>query len=282
MAKGNLFLGTAAKSVGDVVMYRRDGSQVSRVRVRKIANPKTDAQCKQRAIMAPIPKFYSPLAIMLERSFEGLSKSKSYSKFLKVNADKARANDWLLPKGKGFFPLPYELSQGTLPAFSYAYDGPSGAWKIDQINASTEPTTVGDLSTLFVNAGYQPGDVITIISVNALSATMNANFVPESKQFKIDTTSDATLADTLTGFAFSVVSNKLAIKTPDSSFSAFAIIAARFENEKWRRSSQALAVLTSLMEDVTDNANKTAAIESYRGTIDGGNPLVYLDGDELQ
>ena len=32
MAKGNLFLGTAARSVGDVVMYRREGSQVSRSR----------------------------------------------------------------------------------------------------------------------------------------------------------------------------------------------------------------------------------------------------------
>ena len=282
MAKGNLFLGTAAKSVGDVVMYRREGSQVSRVRVRKIANPKTDAQCRQRAIMAPIPKFYSPLAIVLERSFEGLSKSKSYSKFLKVNADKARANDWLLPKGFGFVPLPYQLSQGTLPAFSYAYDGASGSYKIDQINAAAAPTTIGDISTLLVDAGYQAGDVITIIGVNANSGTMNANFVPVYAQFEIDTTSVATLADTLIGFSFSVTSNKLAIGYPGGSFSAFAIIAARFENEKWRRSSQALSVMTSLMNDVVDNANKTASIESYRGTVDGGNPLVYLDGDELQ
>ena len=69
MAKGNLFLGTAARSVGDVVMYRREGSQVSRVRVRKIANPKTDAQCAQRAYMSAVVRFYQPLADILERSF---------------------------------------------------------------------------------------------------------------------------------------------------------------------------------------------------------------------
>ena len=77
MAKGNLLLGTAGNSVGDVVMYRREGAQVSRVRVRKIKNPKTDAQSLQRAAFSPVAKFYSPLAVVLERSFEGLSKMKS-------------------------------------------------------------------------------------------------------------------------------------------------------------------------------------------------------------
>ena len=75
MAKGNLLLGTAKNSVGDVVMYRREGSEITRVRVRNVKNPKTNAQSFQRAIMAPIAKFYSPLSVVLERSFEGLLKA---------------------------------------------------------------------------------------------------------------------------------------------------------------------------------------------------------------
>lgn len=115
MAKGNLLLGTAKNSVGDVVMYRREGAQITRVRVRNVKNPKTDAQSFQRAIMAPIAKFYSPLSVVLERSFEGLSKAKSHNKFNQVNAGLARAGKWALPKGTGFFPMPYQLSKGTLP-----------------------------------------------------------------------------------------------------------------------------------------------------------------------
>ena len=62
MAKGNLLLGTAARSIGDVVMYRREGTQVSRIRIRQIKNPKTKAQCAQRAYMSAVVRFYQPLA----------------------------------------------------------------------------------------------------------------------------------------------------------------------------------------------------------------------------
>ena len=48
MAKGNLILGTASRSIGDVTMYRRNGQQVSRARVRNIGNPRTEGQAKQR------------------------------------------------------------------------------------------------------------------------------------------------------------------------------------------------------------------------------------------
>lgn len=281
MAKGNLFLGTAAKSVGDVVMYRRDGSQVSRVRVRKIANPKTDAQCKQRAIMAPIPKFYSPLAIVLERSFEGLSKSKSYSKFLKVNADKARANDWLLPKGTGFFPLPYELSAGSLPTLGYSLG--EGTYNLD-LNisaASYQEGTIGEISTDLVNAGFKNGDVVTIIGVRA--AEDNGPFAPLSVQFIIDTESTASLS-TLRNSGLNIIcsENKWHVNTVTDFLYAGAIIISRWENDKWRRSTQVLEVDSAVISAITTTSAKDAAIASYRGTVDGGNPLVYLDGDELQ
>lgn len=282
MAKGNLFLGTAAKSVGDVVMYRREGSQVSRVRVRKIANPKTDAQCKQRAYMAPIPKFFSPLAVVLERSFEGLSKSKSYSKFLKVNADKARANDWLLPKGIGFFPLPYQLSQGTLPVIhSYIATG-DGAIQVDLPSAGGTITSIGDLSTVFKNLGYQDNDIVTIICV---TGSISAGFVPNTIQFEIDTTSEVTIASAFPQFTISAVSganNFLSIKIINSDNVGGAIIVARFENDKWRRSTQSLGVKESLMQEIADADYKAAAIASYSKTVGEPNPLVYLDGDELQ
>lgn len=281
MAKGNLFLGTAARSVGDVVMYRREGSQVSRVRVRKIANPKTEAQCRQRAYMAPIPKFFSPLAVVLERSFEGLSKSKSYSKFLKVNADKARANDWLLHKGIGFFPLPYQLSQGTIDSVQYSFNALEERLEITTQLQETEFTTIGDVSAAFVALGYNNGDVVTFIGAKGAVNNLDAGFTPISGQFIIDTTSTETLAAAKIGFEIFMEGAILCITASLGNIVAGAVIVARFENDKWRRSTQNLVVNTNLMTAIAADAYKAAAIASYSNTVGEPNPMVYLDGDEL-
>lgn len=279
MAKGNLFLGTAARSVGDVVMYRREGSQVSRVRVRKIANPKTEAQCRQRAYMAPIPKFFSPLAVVLERSFEGLSKAKSYAKFIKVNADKARANDWLLPKGIGFFPLPYTLSQGTIPSFGYSVT--AGALSFNAGAEAISITTIGALSEGLITLGYQAGDVVTLIVVQKKT---DDSCYPMAAQFKIDATDTAeisTLLDALNAQTAPAAGNTFALSGKTDNLVAGAIIVSRFENDKWRRSSQSLAVDSSEMSSITTDNYKAAAIASYSASAAGANPMVYLDGDEL-
>lgn len=281
MAKGNLFLGTAARSVGDVVMYRREGSQVSRVRVRKIANPKTEAQCRQRAYMAPIPKFFSPLAVVLERSFEGLSKAKSYAKFIKVNADKARANDWLLPKGIGFFPLPYQLSKGSIEAVPYTFNALEERLEIVTQLKDTDFTTIGDISNAFVSLGYKNGDVVTLIGAKGQQSQLNAGFTPLTSQFIIDTKSTATIVSANIEFDFGMEGTILTIVPRVGSIVAGAIIIARFENDKWRRSTQSLAVSATVLTAIGADAYKAAAIESYSASAAGANPMVYLDGDEL-
>lgn len=282
MAKGNLLLGTAGNSVGDVVMYRREGAQVSRVRVRKIKNPKTDAQSLQRAAFSPVAKFYSPLAVVLERSFEGLSKMKSYNKFLKTNIDLARANGWLLPKGTGFFPLPYKLSQGTLPAVSYIASGPAQGLNLQSITAEAAPSTIGDLSQAFVSAGYSNGDIVTFIFVTSDNNGVASNFVPVACQFEIDTTSTDTVADALPQLSFDYSASTLGVKAAVGTYVAGAVIVARFENDKWRRSTQFLAVDSTITTAIADTAYKAAAIASYGMNAGDPNPLVYLDGDTLE
>lgn len=282
MAKGNLFLGTAGNSVGDVVMYRREGSQVSRVRVRKVKNPKTDAQSLQRAAFSPVAKFYSPLAIVLERSFEGLSKSKSYAKFLKTNVDLARANGWLLPKGTGFFPLPYKLTNGTLPVINYSNISNTG-FDLNIAPGQNAPTTIGDLSTCFINAGYQAGDIITIILVLGSSST---GFYPVVYQFEVDSTSTATIADVLPKLTIGMVAPtdtfiSFSI-TSGNTLNAVAVIAARYQNDIWRRSSQNLLVVSSIISEITSAEYRAAAIASYGPNAGDPNPLVYLDGDTLE
>lgn len=281
MAKGNLLLGTAKNSVGDVVMYRREGAQITRVRVRNVKNPKTNAQSFQRALMAPIAKFYSPLSVVLERSFEGLSKAKSHNKFNQVNAGLARTNKWALPKGTGFFPLPYQLSQGTLPPLSYSCDG---SLEFNVPGLTQDDSTIGALSTALIANGYKDGDVITIIAVTSdAPGSITASYVPYSFQFEVNSASTVTLAAFFGSKAtFSVSASTLAILTFNGvALDAGAVIVSRFDGTMWRRSTQVLAVNAETIEAVTADAAVAAAIASYGQTAGDGNPLVYLDGDEL-
>ena len=281
MAKGNLLLGTAKNSVGDVVMYRREGAQISRVRVRNVKNPKTDAQSFQRAIMAPIAKFYSPLSVVLERSFEGLSKAKSHNKFNQVNANLARKNKWALPKGTGFFPLPYQLSQGTLPTVSYAAPVDNIYFSLGVAHTGTANATIGDLSKDFIAAGFKDGDIVSIILVRKNEETNT--YFPVSTQFAIDSTSTAAIATlSLPKLTFGYdADNSWNFMDSGDALIAGAVIVARFDGTMWRRSTQTLAVDTALMGTVTADAAVAAAIASYGQTAGDGNPLVYLDGDEL-
>ena len=290
MAKGNLLLGTAGNSVGDVVMYRREGAQVSRVRVRKIKNPKTDAQSLQRAAFSPVAKFYSPLAVVLERSFEGLSKMKSYNKFLKTNIDLARANGWLLPKGTGFFPLPYKLSQGTIKTIGANYNpGDDGGFYIGGLTYETAPTKIGNLSELFINAGYQPGDVVTLIAVGHSDTEQGLqydkySYYPITIQFAIDNNDDTDIADVFgPNISLSFSQSTVWVSGAEGfEMMAFSVIISRFENEKWRRSTQALVVLPAIMTYIASANFHASAVASFGPNAGDPNPLVYLDGDTLE
>ena len=281
MAKGNLLLGTAKNSVGDVVMYRREGAQITRVRVRNVKNPKTDAQSFQRAIMAPIAKFYSPLSVVLERSFEGLSKAKSHNKFNQVNANLARKNKWALPKGTGFFPLPYQLSQGTIPAISVTAETDGLTYFLPFGHEGEAPTTVGQVSADFIAAGYKAGDVVTVIGVRNDSITKN--YWPVSFQFELDAAATTPIATLSSGGVKLNIDedSKYVIIQENDLIVAAAIIVSRFDGTMWRRSTQSLVVAPALITEVTADAAVAAAIASYGMTAGDGNPLVYLDGDEL-
>lgn len=87
MAKGNMFLGMARGKVGDVVFYRADGQQLSRVRNRNPRNPRSEAQLYQRAIMATIVQAYTAGKAIFDHSFQGFSVgAQNQREFLKRNA----------------------------------------------------------------------------------------------------------------------------------------------------------------------------------------------------
>ena len=129
MAKGNLILGTASGKLGDTVMYRKDGQQLSRVRVRKIGNPKTEAQAVNRALLNTLSTAYAYMKGIVDHSFQGLSKPvENQRKFAKLNQGIARETGSVAVPGtdtgynfnfKGeslLRPNRYAISRGTMPS----------------------------------------------------------------------------------------------------------------------------------------------------------------------
>lgn len=283
MAKNNIFLGTGAGSVGDVTMMRRMGKQVSRLRVRSIANPKTYGQARQRCYMAPIPKFYSPLAIALEKSWEGKNKSESYSAFLKKNVELSRNNNWTLPKGTGFYPMPYRLSKGTLPSINaFITTAVDGLFRIGgDFSALGEFSTFGSFSQCLINAkGVQNGDQITIISVVKVEGDV---FIPRYVRFFLDITSTSDVNDFFANLGFTIdgymrTGITLQLGNRYMGLMGVAVIASRWENNQWRRSIESLDVAPEILAAIAGPGVEETNIATYM-TSDSANPSdVYLNG----
>lgn len=264
--KHNVFLGSGSGSIGDVVSYRREGTQVSRMRVRQIKNPRTYNQAKQRCFLAPVSKFYAPLAGALEQSFEGLSTAKSYAAFSSEAVKKARLNGWFLPKGTGFFPLPYQLSKGTIAPLNFHLNGNDvdtqlviGIPIVGEVGASI--TTVGGIVPSFVGAGYQEGDQVTVVLVNK---NADGSYYPTHRRFFLNPTSEQTLSDAF-GIKMNaaVVGDEEIASATTPNLVAAAVIVSRWENEKWRRSSQSLVVAEDTIALVTGETAAENAIASY-------------------
>ena len=106
MAQGNMLLGMARGSVGDVTFARSARKQVSRARNRKPNNPRTVAQCKQRVLMKTAALAYAAFAKDLaDQTFEGAANAReNQQKFIKYNVEmlrKRESEDYSLYSGKG-------------------------------------------------------------------------------------------------------------------------------------------------------------------------------------
>lgn len=105
MAKYNLFLGTASGSVGDVTMYVSGGKQVSRVRRRVIANPRSVIQIVQRVIVKTCAAAYSAMQPLVSQTFHGVNgRAASQSRFLSLNVSWLRSYLEEAEGGEGLSP----------------------------------------------------------------------------------------------------------------------------------------------------------------------------------
>lgn len=279
MATYNIFLGSGVRSVGDVTLMRRGGKQVARLRLRTIKNPRTEAQATQRNFVAPVMRFYGALRTVLKGSYQGLNTDASYNAFQRVNIALARTNGWYLQKGAGFFPMPYQLSRGSITPVPYTWRNNTTASGI-QLNFATAGgpiNTIGDLSTWFTNNGYKSGDVVTVIAV---LMDDDGGYYPVSYQFYINTSSSVT-ATSLFGTDIAVLGlgADLLIISNQRTMVAGAVIVSRYHGRSWLRSTQSLCVSPVEVARLTSEEWREAAIASYMAGGSEGGGGVYPGGD---
>lgn len=179
MAKGNLFLGMGRGKVGDVVFYRMNGRQMSRVRNRDPKNPRSNEQLYQRAVIATVMKAYSIGKEIYDHSFQGYTVGEGcMRRFNSVNARILReqlavdVNDnygsnnvlgrFVWPKSTEAVPFPgMQVSEGTLTnnlieiEQSQPYDGISYKF--------ADTTATETAQAYFSRLGINPGDIFTFV-----------------------------------------------------------------------------------------------------------------------
>lgn len=288
MAKGNLFLGTARRSVGDVVMYRRNGEQISRVRVRKISNPQSDGQALQRSYMAAVSKFYSFFKSPLEKSWQGLNRSQSQSAFLRANANLVRSEGYYVTKGFGLAPLALQVSKGTIQRVGASINADGDVEVFDGLESAIVGTTgsIGTISQAFIAKGYSAGDQVTILTV---LFDDDLGYMPRWCRFVLDPASQESLADTYAsvGVAASFEHERdtistVAFTTISLDIAAAAIIVSRYSGGEWQRSTEYMAANEGYLRNFVGDEARAAAIASYQGTVAVPQSDVYLNGSTTE
>ena len=91
MSKGNLFLGQARGSVGDVTFTHVAGQQVARARNRSPRNPRVPSQMLQRIVLNSASKAYSLMQPIVNHSFEGVQGiARNQQRFMLLNTSAFR------------------------------------------------------------------------------------------------------------------------------------------------------------------------------------------------
>ena len=187
MAKGNLFLGTARGSVGDVTMYQNRGQQAARVRKRVIANPQSDGQILSRAIIGTVSRAYSAGRVIFDHSFEGRKQGQEcQDRFLELNTNLLRTvyvdditNSRAPMASKGRFcakgasgPVPFSfiVSEGSLVQSFFRIVQPSALLtnRSPELTMPLEVSTQQNPMTLggyMVMHGLVNGDIYTIVCI---------------------------------------------------------------------------------------------------------------------
>ena len=296
MSTGNMLLGQARGSVGDLTFYRRSGKQVTRAKATQVSNPKSTAQMIQRMIFATAAAAYSRLRTICDHSFENVQYgAKSQARFMSLNLERLRA---FYPTSISTTPQPVVsqiayaakgdaaysgqgliISRGSLPEVPVRNDEgqfsgfgtgvlSSTSKIIDVLNAlNAEP---GDQITIVAMQDFGVGGVFApriyksryVVDANATSEQLNATWDKTGAAAAFDA------AKTQIGLAVlelpSGAEHLMPAVNDETPVAAAVIISRQETNGKWLRSNAVLVNTTD--EGAWYSASYALPTWEYAGT----------------
>ena len=170
-----MFVGSAKGKVGNLVLYTRMGSQITRAYQSTVKNPKTSGQMLQRAKFSNAVKFYQKaVQHFFKFAYQDQKQTETaFNAFMRHNVDRA----CLLRKDEvndPYFPAfgRWQMSQGSLAApMVPKFDSNNALFANTGINGTEN--TVADLSSILIGQGYHVGDIITFVCISSLVTSVD-------------------------------------------------------------------------------------------------------------
>lgn len=170
-----MFVGSAKGRVGNLVLYTRKGSQITRAYQSTVKNPKTSGQMLQRAKFSNAVKFYQKaVQHFFKFAYQDQKQTETaFNAFMRHNVDRAcllrkdEVNDPYFPAFGRWIMSQGSLAAPMVPKFSdfdclFANTGIKGTEK-----------TVADLSSILIGQGYHVGDIITFVCICSLVTSVD-------------------------------------------------------------------------------------------------------------
>lgn len=274
MAKARQALSMWKGRAGGVVYSVLNGNQIMRSAPASVSNPKSDAQVAQRMKLAPAQNFYKQLEALVSLGFASHTfQGKKYG-----NANRLRFLQLAMMNNQGpyvpkdtmdFIPFDYQVSEGSLPAFTgrmYLYEDTA---RLNEIAAIiSEDTITAENVEQWANAfGCNVGDQISILTVDLV----NGYYIPKVTRFIVQAGVDLdAMADDFditfwlpTGKTLATASfGSVLIKGEGEAICA--VLSRQQANGEFLRSSEYMHISTAIREKYYTPAALDAALRSYQ------------------
>ena len=281
MAQGNMLLGYARGSVGDVTFFRSGGSQRARARNRKPNNPRSSSQMTQRAKFASAVKFYKrAVSNFFKFAYQDKKTNESdYNAFMRHNIQGAPLISKSAFDKQGYPALGnWVLSYGELQPLNYI-EGENGSTIELPDNITSNPSNLGELSQGLIDSGfYEQGDIITVVMIDITGSPL-PTATPEgayttawvTAQFRVDYNSIESLNNL--GLGIVTVTALGGIRSLNfASHSALAVIVSRNTSGGLKVSRSELVYDTqtglALFNAYTDDNYKAEVLQDWQTSLE--------------
>lgn len=294
MAQSKSFFGLRKGSTKSHTYSTLDGKQITKDRVYDVKNPRTEGQMKQRMLMTTVGAAYKFMKSIADHSFEGKASGMACmrefnSRNLNLFKKAASANGHVAfneYKDGDINPLPFILSNGSLPGFAFKLNDAS------QLEISFDPTEA-DFSTaegIYAAMGIKKNDLVTFCTVIGEGGVINNVFEYAAERFDVvRLVADKSGAVATPVEAFTVSTNnvdatvnvvaersKLVITSGECDFGA--VIQSRKADTNWLRSSAVMVVSADLIDGV-QTANQLATYPVGTELILNNGPMENQGGN---